>query len=177
MSTKQLPMTEAEIREQFEAGLQAWNDHDIDGILEYLTDDVVWIEPLQDAPLRGKEEVAAGLKDMFQAFPDFHVPAEDIRLFISLDPPLCAYTWNATMTMLGARPGSPATGRTVRFSGTTVYTLRDGLISERRMTYDALDLMQQLGVLPKTDGLGFKTVAAFNIMLHRDRKALHGKGK
>lgn len=41
------------------------------------------------------------------------------------------------------------------------------------MAYDRLDLMQQLGVLPKTDGLGFKMVAVFNLMLHRDRKALH----
>jgi hypothetical protein len=41
------------------------------------------------------------------------------------------------------------------------------------MNYDGLDLMQQLGVLPKTDGLGFKTVALFNLMLSRAKKALH----
>ena len=173
MATKQLPITEAEIRAQFEVGLQAWNDHDIDGILEHLTDDVVWIEPLQDAPLRGKEAVAAELKEKFEAFPDMQVLAEDVPLLTSLDPPVYAYTWNATMTMLGASRGMPATGRTVRFSGATFSTFRDGLVSERRMTYDALDVLQQLDALPKTDGLGFKTVALFNIMLGRAKRALH----
>ena len=173
MATKQLPITEAEIRAHFEAGLRAWNDHDIDGILEHLTDDVVWIEPLQDAPLHGKEAVAADLKERFEAFPDIHLPAEDVRLSMSLDPPFYATTWNATMTMLGASRGMPATGRTIRFSGTTVCTFRDGLIGEYRMTYDALDMLQQLDVLPKTDGLGFKSVALFNIMLGRAKRALH----
>ena len=159
------------MRSQFEVGLRAWNDHDVDRILENLTDDVVWIEP--GLHLRGKEAVAADLKDRFQAFPDLHIPVEDVQLFTSIDPPMLAYTWSTTMTMLGSRNGVPATGRKISLSGATVYILRDGMISERRMTYDSLDLMQQLGVLPKTDGFGFKAVALFNLMLHRDRKALH----
>ncbi len=171
MATKQLPMTEAEIRAHAEAVLRAMNDHDVDGLLEHLTDDVVWIEP--GHPLRGKEAVAAHQKEKFEAFPDMHFSSDAVPLTTSLDPPCCARTWDMTATMLGAFLGMPATGRAVRFSGTTVCTFRDGLISEYRVTYDRLDLMQQLGVLPKTDGLGFKTVAVFNLILHRDRKALH----
>ena len=171
MATKQLPMTEAEIRAHAEAVFRAMNEHDVDGLLEHLTDDVVWIEP--GHPLRGKEAVAAHQKEKFEAFPDMHLSADAVPLTMSLDPPCCARTWDATATMLGAFLGMPATGRAVRSSGTTVCTFRDGLISEYRVAYDLLDLMQQLGVLPKTDGLGFKTVAVFNLILHRDRKALH----
>lgn len=170
MATAQQPLTEAEMRSHFDVGLRAWNDHDIDGILEGLTDDVLWIEP--GLHVRGKEAVAADLKDRFQAFPDLHIPVEGVQLFTSIDPPMMAYTWSATMTNLGSRNGVPATGRKLSFSGVTVYTLRDGLVSERRMTYDSLDVMQQLGVLPKSDGFGFKTVALINLMVHRDRKAL-----
>lgn len=170
MATKQTPMTEAEIHAQFEAVLQALNDHDVDGLMEHLTDDVVWIEPGHS--LQGKEAVAAHQKEKFEAFPEMQLSPGDFRLTISLDPPCYAHTWDVTGTMLGAFLGIPATGRKVGFSGTTVCTFRDGLISEYKMTYDRLDLMQQLGVLPKTDGLGFKTVAVFNLMLHRDRKAL-----
>ena len=171
MATKQLPMTEAEIRAHAEAVSQAMNDHDVDGLLEHVTDDVVWIEP--GFPLRGKEAVAAHQKEKFEAFPDMHFSSDAVPLTMSLDPPCCARTWDMTMTMLGAFQGMPATGRAVRSSGTTVCTFRDGLISEYRVDYDRLDLMQQLGVLPKTDGLGFKTVAVFNLILHRNRKALH----
>jgi steroid delta-isomerase-like uncharacterized protein len=169
--TKQLRMTEAEILAQAEAVFRAMNDHDVEGLLEHLTDDVVWTEPGQ--PLRGKEAVAARQKEKFEAFPDMHVSSDAVPLTMSLDPPCYASTWDMTATMLGAFLGIPATGRAVRSSGTTVCTFRDGLISEYRVVYDHLDLLQQLGVLPKTDGLGFKTVALFNLILHRGRKALH----
>jgi predicted ester cyclase len=164
-------MTEAEIRAHADAVFLAMNEHDVDGLLEHLADDVVWIEP--GHLLRGKDAAAAHQKAKFEAFPDMHFSAEAVRLTTSLDPPSYASPWETTGTMLGALLGIPATGRAVRFSGTTVCTFRSGLISEYRVDYDRLDLLQQLGVLPKTDGLGFKTVAMFNLMLHRDRKALH----
>lgn len=173
MATTKSPMTESAIRAHEEALIRAWNAHDVDGILEHLTDDVVWIQPMQATPLRGKEAVAADLKESFTAFPDMHLPVEDVQVVTSLDPPFYVATWTATATMTGAAKGLPATGATIRFSGTTVCRFRDGLISEYHQTYDALDVMQQLGVLPKTEGVGFKAVAMVNLMLGRAKKALH----
>lgn len=172
-TTKSPIMKESEIRAHQQALLRSWNAHDVDGILEHVTDDVVWIQPLQDAPLRGKEAVAADLKAMFAAFPDMHLPLDDIRTAMSLDPPFYLVAWTATATMTGASKGLPATGASARFTGTTLCLFRDGLICEYRQTYDALDLMQQLGALPKSDGFGFKAVAVVNVMLGRAFKALH----
>jgi steroid delta-isomerase-like uncharacterized protein len=173
MATTKVAMTDAELRAHQEAVHRAWNAQDVDGILEHLTDDVVWIEPVLVAPLHGKQAVAGSLRGMFGALPDLKLPVEDIRVATSLDPTFYVAMWTATATMTGSLQGIPATGRTVNWSGTTACTFRDGLISEYRMTYDALSIMQQLGVLPSTDGLGFKSVALVNLMLGRAKHALH----
>lgn len=173
MATTKSPMTESAIRAHQDALIRAWNAHDVDRILEHLSDDVVWIQPMQVTPFHGKEAVAAYLKESFTAFPDMHLPVDDLQVVTSLDPPFYVATWTATATMTGAAQGLPATGASVRFSGTTVCRFRDGLINEYQQTYDALDVMQQLGALPKTEGLGFKAVAMVNVMLGRAKKALH----
>ena len=55
----------------------------------------------------------------------------------------------------------------------TVAHFRDGFISEYRNTYDALDLLQQLGVMPKAEGLGFKAVALATFMTSWGGRLLH----
>jgi steroid delta-isomerase-like uncharacterized protein len=172
MATTKSPMTESDIRAHAEGMLQAWNAHDVDALLEHVTDDVVWIEPVH-APGRGKEALAATLADTFTGLPDFHLPVEDYQLLTSVDPPMSVVAWTMTGTMTGALQGIPATGRPVRISGTTIYRFRDGLVSEYRTTYDSLDFLQQLGLLPKADGVGFKSVVMVNLMLGRAKKALH----
>lgn len=169
MTIKKPHMTETEIRAEADAVVHALNEHDVDELLKHLTDDVVWIEPGYE--YHGKDEVAVHQKEKFEAFPDMHL-SRGAPTF-SLDPPCYATTWESTGIMRGSMHGIPATGGKVAFCGTTVCTLHDGLINEYRVSYDRFELLQQMGVLPEPEGLGFKTVAAFNIMLHRDRKALH----
>jgi hypothetical protein len=52
----------------------------------------------------------------------------------------------------------------VTISGTVLSKYRDGLISEYAIVYDALDFMQQLGALPRTDGIGFKALVMLDVM-------------
>ena len=150
--------TEARMREVADATYQGWNDHDIDTIVEYLTDDIVWKDPSLTEPLHGKEAVAADLKDTFAAFPDLRFKEEDFHTFCDTTQGLCVVTWTLMGTMTGSfqTTGLPATGRPVRASGVLVNRFRDGLVAEYTSYFDSLDFMQQLGLLPKTDGLAFK---------------------
>lgn len=168
-------MTEGEMRAVSEAMFQAWNLHDVEGILEHLTDDVVWSEPTLEESARGKEATAAGLKDTFTAFPDLRFLVEGFHLFPSVEQQACVATWTLMATMTGPSQvvGVPPTGKSVSISGTNLSRFRDGLISEYTTHYDSLDLMQQLGLLPATNGLPFKAVVMADVLAGKAKQALH----
>ncbi len=60
-----------------------------------------------------------------------------------------AARWTVEGTHRGDFQGIPATGRQVKLSGTTVHHLADGKIRETWLTDDNLDLLQQLGAIPR----------------------------
>ena len=57
--------------------------------------------------------------------------------------------WNFKGTHTGNFFGVEATGKTVNLDGATIVRMQDGKIAEERDFIDNLDLMQQLGVIPK----------------------------
>jgi steroid delta-isomerase-like uncharacterized protein len=181
MATPGTSTTEARMREVGDATFTAWNDHDVDRILEYLTDDIVWKDPSLATPLHGKEAVAADLKDTFAAFPDMRFDEGDFHMFCDTELGLCLVTWTLTATMTGSfeTTGLPATGKPVKASGVLVNRFRDGLVSEYTNHFDSLDFMQQLGLLPKSDGMAFKGLVLADVLavkaeplVERARKAI-----
>jgi len=174
MTTSHSPMTEAELPASVVESLKAWNEHDIDAILAGLTDDVVLSQP-GGGPIRGKAAVAADLKMTFTAFPDFHLIPEESHLFLSVDKQSFVSTWTWTATMTGPLTGPlgsvPATGKPVVLSGAAVCQIRDGLVSQYTQYWDDLSFMQQLGLLPKTDGFGFKALVAARLLAGKATKA------
>lgn len=165
MATTKSTLTEAKLRDASQAMLKAWNDHDVEGILGLLTDDVLWTEPSLTEPARGKEAVGAHLRDVFRAFPDLHLPVEDFRMFPSVEQQAVAATWTFTATMTASlEMGLPATGKRVRTRGATVSRFRDEKVSEYTAHWDSLDFLQQLALLPRTDGLGFKAIVMADVL-------------
>ncbi len=82
-------------------------------------------------------------------------------------------TWSMVGTMTGPLDnGVPATGRSVRIRGANQVRYRDGLISEYATYYDSYDLMQQMGLLPKANGLGFKALVMADVMAVKAMKVL-----
>jgi steroid delta-isomerase-like uncharacterized protein len=55
-----------------------------------------------------------------------------------------AVRWSAAGTQLGALPGLPASGRRLRFSGQTIYELKNGWIAGHWQLIDRLGFAQQL---------------------------------
>jgi steroid delta-isomerase-like uncharacterized protein len=154
--------------------LARWNAHDVDGLVDHLTEDVVWSFPLQEQPLHGRAAVAEDLRDMFTAFPDLRIPEEEFVPFVDEERQLTMQSWTMTGTMTGPSKsaGLPATGQSVRIGGSTLCRIRDGSISSWTSVYDALDFMQQNGLLPKSDGMGFKAVVMADVLAGKAKKAL-----
>ena len=60
-----------------------------------------------------------------------------------------AARWTVRGTHRGAFQGIVPAGRQIVLSGTTVHHMSDGRIVETWLTMDNLDLLQQLGAVPK----------------------------
>lgn len=167
------PMTKAQTRTFFEEFLKAWDEHDINTVLDHLTDDVMWVHPGLSEAIQGKTAVRKDMEDTYVAFPDMRFKLDETRIYLADEPTqvVATFTWHGTMTGRMAMGYEP-TGKSVKVSGTCVYTLRDGLISEHVIVFDALDLMQQLGILPKERDLMFRVMREAQNLTTRARKAL-----
>ena len=103
---------------------EVWNGHQIDGILEMMTDDVVFEASFGTETwgtrVTGKTEVRAFLEDMFARIPD--VRWDEIRHFAH--PELVTVEWLTS--------GTPRTGRPFRVEGCDILRIRDGRISAKR---------------------------------------------
>jgi predicted ester cyclase len=82
----------------------------------------------------------------FAAFPDLHFDTEDV---IEQGDKLVA-RFRATGTQTGEFMGMPATGKSVDVDGIDILRFGDnGLAHEHWGVFDALGMMQQLGLVPE----------------------------
>jgi steroid delta-isomerase-like uncharacterized protein len=128
------------IIERFE---QAFAANDVPTIDELCDPDLVDHNPVPGAPptLDGFKATIAGYTG---AFPDLHLEG----LHVIAEGDIVATRWTAVGTQKGDMPGIPATGRAIRVGGMNFYTLSGGRITEVWTQYDAMSMMQQLGVMP-----------------------------
>jgi steroid delta-isomerase-like uncharacterized protein len=78
------------------------------------------------------------------AVPDLRVSTEDMFA----DGNRVAVRWTAEGTQSGNLLGIPASGRSFRFTGMSIFRLAAGKIAEQWEEWDKLNLMQQLGAVP-----------------------------
>jgi steroid delta-isomerase-like uncharacterized protein len=122
---------------------QVWSQGDESAIPELVAEDHAFYLP--GAP------VAAGLEGYRQvlrlyrtAYPDLVLTAED--LIAEGDTVATRYT--GTGTHHGELQGIAPTGKPVTVPGITLNRLRDGKITETRVEFDQLGMLQQIGVVP-----------------------------
>ena len=92
----------------------------------------------------GRDGIRALMTTFRSAFPDFHFTIED--QIAEGDKVATRYTVRGTHQ--GALFGIPPTGKQVTVRGISVYRIADGQLHEAWVNYDALGMMQQLGVVP-----------------------------
>jgi steroid delta-isomerase-like uncharacterized protein len=120
-----------------QALIDGWNARDGRRVADAFTEDGVRIEYAKPgARLEGREAIAGQATAYMTAVPDC---ALDVRgLEVDGDRAVLEWTYRGNHT--GDIPGLAATGRAVDLPGVSVYRLRDGLIAEERVYWDAATL-------------------------------------
>ena len=135
------------IREVFEKGTDTFNAHDIDGFTSVLADDVTYRAP-GGISGQGKTACAQFFAGWFGAFPDAHVEVH--ALHIAGDVAVEEGTFTGTHHGVLRSPAGdiPPTGRPVAVDYVHVLHYRDGKHVSFNLSYDRLQMIEQLGVIP-----------------------------
>lgn len=112
-----------------------------------------YIDHVGKGPESSTVQGADGIKQavtMFRtAFPDLSYAVDDEIA----ERDLVMARFSARGTHLGPFLGVPATGRAIAYTGIDVNRIRDGRIVESWVHYDALGLLQQLGIVGPVRGM------------------------
>ncbi len=125
--------------------LAAWNRGDPEGIGVNVVEDVIWRDVAFGMPLHGRDALMAAARTYMTAFPDLRVTETSS----TLAPPRLAQEVTINGTHRGELLGIPPTGRWTEIYGAVITTFdEDGMMIEGALYWNALALLQQLGVVP-----------------------------
>ena len=124
----------------------AWNAHDVDGVLKHLDEKHVWETDTLPAPVVGLDRYRQTMQMYFTAFPDLRFSVDQI--LGSGDYVVSRYT--ATGTHRGDLMGIAPTNRRVETHGCTIAEIKNGKIVRGWVYWDSGHLLRQLGVLPSS---------------------------
>jgi steroid delta-isomerase-like uncharacterized protein len=128
---------------------EVWNKGQMEVIDELIADDFVLHDPALPENLVGPDGFRQFVILYRTAFPDIQFAVEDQVA----EGEMVAARWTATGTHSGELMGPtpiPPTGNQVVGTGITVVRISNGKYTELWNSWDALGLMQQLGVMPAT---------------------------
>jgi len=123
---------------------EVWNQGNLDVIDEIVASDYVRHDPGWPEEIRGREGLRQKLSSVRQAFADFQVTVEDVIA----ESDRVVVRWRMKGTHHGDFMGIQPTGRDIALAGMSMHRVDNGQIAESWDGYDALGLMQQLGVVP-----------------------------
>jgi predicted ester cyclase len=121
---------------------RVWNQASEAALCELTTPDYLYTFGAH--PPRDRLAMAALLRDLHVAFPDWNVEIRDLIV----EGDRGAARWEASATHLGPFRGVAPTGKAARAFGINVYHFRGDLISAEFETMDTIGLLVQLGAIP-----------------------------
>ncbi len=124
---------------------EGWNGRQFAIMDDHYAPDYIHHDPsLPPDAQRGRENYKRGVQMMYSAFPDLRGDIEDI--VAEGDKVAIRFRWRGTQT--GELMGIPPSGKPVDFAMIEIYRFDDGKIVEGWAVFDALGMMQQIGVVP-----------------------------
>jgi steroid delta-isomerase-like uncharacterized protein len=124
----------------------AWNDHDVEAIVDMHTTDSVFENHTTGDVNVGRDAICSAIRGIFTVFPDLRF--ETRRAYIRDN--LVVQEWTARGTHLGKmnRAGLEVepTGKTVEYRGLDVIPIEDGLVARKDVYSDGVTLLRQLGL-------------------------------
>lgn len=143
-------MTVEENLRLIEAADDALNAYDVDRLIGLCSEDFVFEAPLLPEPLNGPEAFGQFIGGFLTAFPDLQV--ETTRAFGQDDWVCVEHVTSGTHTgPMGTPDGQtiPPTNKKMRFEDVLVFRVKDDKITSRRLYFDQLGFMAQLGLVPE----------------------------
>lgn len=126
---------------------QAWNDHDLDAIMDMHADGMCFHLHLEGfAEARTPADVREQFGLFFTAFPDIHFAPR--RLVVTDDLFVHEFTLSGTLAIpfpIGSEIAQPGTG-SVSFDGVDVIPCRDGKVLRKDTYLDGVAMRSALGV-------------------------------
>lgn len=124
------------------AELAVLSKQDVEGVLSFYSDDVVFVDISQVEPLVGKVAMRDFMRGMYEAFPDLRV--DNINAFG--DDTYVAAEYDLLGTNLGPFDGQPPTGKSFRVQAASVYEARGETFVRETFYWDSASLLRQLGL-------------------------------
>ena len=119
-----------------------WNQKNVARVVEHLDPEFVSHDPTMT--IQGLEQYQPFVTMYLSAFPDLHFTIEDQIA----EGDKVVTRWTAHGTHLGPFMDIPPSGKQGAVTGITIDRLANGKVVESWYNFDALGMMQQLGVLP-----------------------------
>jgi steroid delta-isomerase-like uncharacterized protein len=136
----------ASLEQAIERYNAAWNDHDVEAIMEMHAPDMVFHNHTAGERAQG-DEVRGHLESIFGTWPDIRF--ETRRLYVR--DGLVVQEWTAsathTSTMRRGEIVAEPTGARVTWDGMDVIPFEDGLVKRKDVYSDSVSIMRQLGLL------------------------------
>ncbi len=155
--------------------LEFWNTHDIEGILTFYDEEIVWKNVGLEEAYEGKEAVREFLTRLMSALPDLvftvhHKIARGDNV---------SEQWSIKGTHLGTFLGVPPTGRPILIEALSMVTMRDGKFLRDEFYWDTRNVMNQMGLMPSLTatqsaigrGVLWVTVKTSNVLTPSGRRA------
>ncbi len=130
------------IREAVHKELEALNRQDVEGVMAFYTDDVVFDDISLPEPMRGADAMREFMQGMYAAFPDLHV---ELRSLFG-EEKIVAAEYDLIGTHKGELEGNPPTGKTFRVRALSVYEYDGRLFTRETFYWDSASMLGQLGL-------------------------------
>ncbi len=120
--------------ELLDAIQEAFNRHDVDGILAYFAEDCEWLmargpDPWEAKRLKGKAAIGKVLSARYAVIPDMRWV--DMQHFISKDGNRACSEWTVK--------GTPKEGPPIDWLGCDIWTFRDGMVTKKDTYWKFID--------------------------------------
>ena len=130
-----------------------WNRKNLGAIDDLMSADYVHHDPSSPAVPSGVDGYKQFVNSYMNAFPDAHFTIDDAFTDSQNTEVHNEVTrWTVTGTHEGELAGIPRTGRRFSVTGISIARIVNGKITESWNSWDALGLMQQLGVVSEAKG-------------------------
>jgi Predicted ester cyclase len=103
----------------------------------------------EESTVVGPEEIKGAVRMFRAAFPDLTYVVEEVMA----ERDLVMARFSARGTHRGRFLGVAPTGKEITYTGTDINRIVDGRIVESWVHYDALGLLEQLGLVPPIEGM------------------------